>query len=247
MSSRYGILLMVIFVFPTMVSSQNQIPGKEKKKFRMWEDWSVNANLGQTSFFGDVSLFDDNLTEKLQNESDWGYGLIISKKINPVLSIGGQILFGGLKGQNKRSYFEAKLYEGNLNVSLNVVNLLLPENNSNFYIYGLLGVGQFMFNSKLVFNDPTESQRIEDTGVPEFVYMFGAGVSYSLSRAFDLTASMVMRQAQNDKLDISINNKDMDYYTYLCGGITYNIDFKKKPVNHSRHVKGRFPLNIRRK
>ncbi|MBN3035729.1 MAG: hypothetical protein JW861_09090 [Bacteroidales bacterium] len=236
------IILLQIIAMP--VSGQHWSE-KKHTKFRLWEGWSANLNFGQTSFFGDVSLFDDSFSEKLSNESDWGFGVIARKDINTVLSVGGQLLMGSLKGENKRAYFEAKLYEYNINACLNIVNLLLPNNNSRFFLFGVAGVGHFIFNSTLNFYDSSLGPKIEDTGVPEFVYMFGSEAYYQIIPNVDVTAGMVMRQARNDKLDLSVNNKDMDYYTYLSAGITYHFN-NDAGTGRKFRSRSRFPL-LRRK
>ncbi|MCD4745880.1 MAG: porin family protein [Bacteroidales bacterium] len=241
--SKYLIIFTLIFliILPDLLCGQSW--RNRRKKNGIWDNWSVNLNIGQTSFFGDVSIFDDNIDEKLSKESDLAYGLIISKKIHPIFTLGGQLLFGSLKGQNTGSCFKADIIEYTLNGTINFINLLLPDNNAKFYLIGILGVGQFNFKSKLVYFDPSLEDQIEDTGTPEFVYLFGAGFYYIINENFNLTGDMAIRQARNDKLDVSSNNKDMDYYTYISIGLSYKINNKSKSGRSSR---GRLPMRRRR-
>lgn len=235
-------IVFLMLLFP--VEGEAQLwANKKKKDFNLWTDWNFNVNFGQTSFYGDVSLYDDNFSEKLSKESDWAYGVIVRKEINPVMAFGVQVLSGKLKGENKRAFFEGEILEYNLNGTINVVNLLLPYNNSPFFLYGVVGIGQFLFNSKKVLvNTPTQEIETEDTGVPEFVYMFGSEGVFRINHFLDINAGIVLRQARNDKIDVTKNKDDWDYYSYLFAGVTYNLRDKSSTARDLKKIRGRYPM-----
>ena len=204
------------------------------KKFEWTKNWGVNLNMGATSFFGDVSLYDDDYADKLKKESSIGYGIIISRRINPLFNLELQFLKGKLKGKNSKSQFEADVLEYTFNTTLNIVNLLLPDNEGRFFLYAKMGLGQFRFSSRLTYKDPEKEDRIVDTGVPEFVFLLGTGAYYSLSPSFSFNAEVNGRMTNNDQIDGTKNKKDKDYYSYISLGITYNINNAKQ---HYRKIK----------
>lgn len=241
----YTFLLAAVLVLP-LLSSAQYWGTKKKYKFDLFDRWAFNVNFGKSSFYGDVSIYDDNFSEKLSKESDWAYGLIVRKEINPVISIGPQVLFAKLKGENSTSYFEGDIIEYNVNATINVMNLLLPSNDAKFYLLGMVGVGQFLFSSKkIVTNTGAQQEVTENTGIPEFVYMFGAEGAFRLTDNIDLMAGMVLRQARNDKIDVTTNKDDWDYYSYLLAGITYTLKTKETTSRNFKKIRGRYPMKKR--
>jgi OOP family OmpA-OmpF porin len=220
------LILFIIFAFPATTNAQYSKRLKPKK-FEWTKNWGINLNTGATSFFGDVSLYDDDYSDKLKKESSVGYGIIISRRINPLFNLELQFLKGKLKGKNSKSKFEADVLEYTFNTTLNFVNLLLPDNNGRFFLYAKMGFGQFRFSSRLTYKDPEKEDRIVDTGVPEFVFLMGAGAYYSISPSFNITAEANGRMTNNDQIDGTKNKSDKDYYSYISVGITYNINNAK--------------------
>jgi len=218
--------LFVSSLLPETASSQRW-GGHWKPGF--WDSWSVNVNGGLTSFFGDLSLYDTDIIDKLTKESGPAFGMLLSKHLSQdKFTITGQLLYGTLKGQNHTTVFNANIIEYNIQGRVKFINLFSPDNMSNFDVIGYMGIGQFRFKSEQYKIEDPSDKSIEDTGTPEFVYFFGFGLEYKLGDKFGVTANMGMRQAQNDKLDDLVKNKNYDYYSYLSLGFTYYIDSFKK-------------------
>ncbi len=217
------------------------------------DNWSFNGNAGLTSFFGDLSVYDSEIMEKLTKESGPAFSGILTKHFNDKIGVSGQLLYGGLMGENTAgTRFEAKFIEYNIQARLELINAIFPNNMSNFGIDGYAGLGQFMFQSTMWQQvDGIQQEQIQNTGTPEFVYFAGMGIYYKLTSKFAVTADMALRQAQNDKLDDFKKNDNMDYYTHVSFGITYYIDSFKKSSGFSRggSTKGRLPgrLPMRRR
>ena len=93
------ILLFVVCVLvPQSVNAQSW-GGKRSSGFM--DSWAVNANVGLSSFFGDLSSFDTEISKKITEESGPAYGLIATKYFfSDKIGISGQLLFGSLKGAN---------------------------------------------------------------------------------------------------------------------------------------------------
>jgi len=242
--AKYIILLFLLLAFLSSDLYSQQWGGKRKPGF--WDDWSANLNFGQTSFYGDISIYDDNIGKKLTKESGPAISIIGTKHIDNRFGVSGQILYGKLKGETTRASFEATITEYNLQGSVNMVNLFFPYNNSKMFFSGYAGVGQFLFNSEYQLFDESEENVIEDTGVPEFVYFFGFGASYEVNDRMLITGDMAIRQAQNDAIDTQRTNNNFDYYTYINIGLTYKI---RRLFNFSGYSskgrRGRFPMRRR--
>jgi hypothetical protein len=210
------------------------------------KNWSITANGGKTSFFGEVSLYDDELTEKLSKEGAWGFGVGLSNQVSPVFSLGGELIFCTLKGASTRSRFESNITEYSFNTTINLVNMLMPDNDANFFVYGKLGLGQFSFKSNLIFDDPSKEDKYTESKAPEFAFLLGGGVYYVVSHSFNINAEMVARLANNDKLDGTINKNDKDYYSYLSVGLSYKINNKPRDTRYFKRLGMKSPLIRRR-
>jgi hypothetical protein len=247
---KYLILaaLFVSFSLPETANSQGW-GGRWKPGF--WDKWSVNVNGGLTSFFGDLSLYDTDIADKLTKESGPAFGMLLSKNLAGKFDITGQLLYGTLKGQNSTTVFNANVIEYNVQGRVFFIDLFSPDNYSNFDVYGYVGAGQFRFKSEQYKIENPSEKSIEDTGTPEFVYFFGFGLEYKFMEKFGMTVDMGMRQAQNDKLDDLVKNKNYDYYSYLSIGFTYYIESFKKSSrggrsSFGRSGRGRAPMRRRR-
>ncbi len=254
MKKQIKLLLVVVvittFIVPETISAQGW-GGRWKPGF--WDMWSLNVNAGQTSFFGDLSLYDTDIVGKITNESGAAFSGVFSKHFNDKFSMGGQVLYGKLKGENSNAAFDASIMEANLHGKVNLINLIFADNVSDFDITMYGGVGQFVFKSVQVSKGEDGGRSVEDTGTPEFVYFFGAGIEYKIGDRIGVTADMSMRQAQNDKLDDLSKNDNYDYYSYVSVGVTYYIESlfggsKKRGGSFGRSSRGggRMPMRRRR-
>jgi hypothetical protein len=243
----YSIISLIFFIY--IISSFSSYGQYQKDPLfdkLIFKHWSININTGRTSFFGDVSAYDEELTEKLSKESSMGYGFIITRQISPVVSFGGQLLIGKLIGSTSASSFEANIFEYNIHLTLDAANLFIPNNDAHFRPYAKFGMGQFKFDSRLQFNDPEKEDLIVDTGIPEFLFTFGGGLNYMLSNSFDLNAEMSIKMVNNDKLDGKSSSNDEDYYSYLSFGITYKINNVTRTIRDTKKMGKRFPMVKRR-
>jgi len=224
-----------------------------RRKPGIWDNWSINLNAGVSSFFGDLSRFDTEIMEKLTKESGVAFSGILTKHINPKIGISGQLFYGGLQGANLSNVsFEASVIEYNAHLRVNLIKLLSPYSISKMSIEVYGGIGQFLFKTTQYDLRNNETQvKVKDTGTPEFMYFFGAGLSYKVSNKIEITLDAAMRQAQNDYLDDFVKNDNNDYYSYISIGVTYNIDSFSKSKGYHRlsYTQGRIPgvLPMRRR
>ncbi len=246
------LVLILCILVPQSLDAQSW-GGKRKAGFL--DNWAINANVGLSSFFGDLSKFDTEISKKLTQESGPAYGIIATKYfLNDKIGVSGQLLFGNLKGENNNKIsFESSFSEYNLHARFNLINIFSPYNMSKIGLEVFGGLGQFKFKTTQWDRSQEELKvNIHDTGTPEFVYFFGLGMFYKVSEKVRITADFSMRQAQNDKLDDLAKDDNNDYYSFVGIGVTYYIySFKKASVYGSRGsaTRGRYPgrLPMRRR
>jgi len=244
-------VLLTGIVIPEFISAQSW-GGRRKPSF--WDNWSVNGNVGLTSFFGDMSIYDTEIIDKFTKESGPAFGVIFTKYFSPKFGVSGQLLHGGFKATNSTgSSFTSSFMEYNFHARLNLVNVIWPYNMSNFGLNVYAGLGQFMFNTTAYSKTIEGTQKTETgTKVPEFVYFGGLGMSYKVNSKIGITLDLALRQAQNDKIDGVAKNDNYDYYTHVSLGVTYYIESLKKGNHYTRgggSTRGRFPgrLPMRRR
>ena len=229
--------------------------GGSKKQSGIWKNWSINANIGLTSFFGDLSSYDADIINKFSKESGPAFGGVLTKQFSPKFGISGQLLFGNLKGANQSNMsFESSFVEYNFHGRLDLLNVIWPDNLSNVGMVAYAGIGQFMFSStRTTLVEGKEETSVSNTGVPEFVYFLGTGLYYKIDEKYRLTFDLALRQAQNDRLDNYVRNDNYDYYTHIALGFTYNFESnnsKKHRVVRGGNTNGKFyrhlPMRRRR-
>jgi len=233
------------------------VPIKEYAQGRrsgLLRDVSINVSTGVTSFYGDISDYDNDIIKKYTLESGGAHSIKIKKGLVSNLSFSTQVLLGNLKGikVNKRTgnkyEFSTKLLEYNFAINYNISKAFSGRSsNFDFYIYA--GMGQFFFHSAFSSYIKVEEEyklsetREENTfknKTPEFVYFFGAFAEYKVTDNIGLILELGLRQAHNDKLDARYypgpnDNKPLtwDYYTNTSVGITYHFDKTRKGARWS--------------
>ncbi len=223
------ITIIILFLFVSTGISQTW--GGDGN-IRFGDLWSVNINGGITSYFGDLSIYDTDISSKLSKESGPAFGLLISKSVSNTFSFSGQFLIGSFKARNQNLSFETQFLEYNAKVNIDFVNMFAPNKPHNYGITGYIGVGNYLFNStkKEYFEEKVETSTTK-ARVPEFVFILGGGVFYKFVDDFSVTFDIGLRQSQNDKLDSYNHGTDYDYYSYMSIGLTYNIPTKaRKPM-----------------
>ena len=203
-----------------------------------WKLYSINANAGVLSYFGDLSQYDADPVNKLKHESQPAFSLIATKHILNKFGLSGQVLFGKLEGSNVKQHFSTNILEYNLHLRTDLVRLIFAKKEHRVGFSPYAGIGQFIFTTRstsygneLVTTDEIRSR------VPEFVYFAGAGLSCKMPYNLALTADLSLRQCRNDKLDGLVKNDNFDYYSYLNAGVTYNINsIIRQPVKNKARL-----------
>jgi hypothetical protein len=230
-----AIILLVVVSCP--VYSQNKMVNLRYQN-EIWKLWTIEANAGFLSFYGDLSSHDNSYLDKIKYETGPALSLNLTKHFNRLFAVSGQLLTGQLEGSNYNTSFEANLVEYNLNVRFNIFNLFYPNNNGKIGLAAQGGLGQFMFvSTQSVYHEGGSTMIKHDARVPEFVYFIGAGGFLRTTDKIGISLDFSLRQCQNDWLDVLVKNNDFDYYTYLSLGVTYYIDrIKKGPMKNKARI-----------
>jgi len=191
------------------------VTGQPIKYKRVYLDkYKVDFNLGIISYYGNYSVYDTNLINKLTQESGLSFSTKFGRQITPFLELSAQVLIGQLKGAKK--HYNSNIIEYNIQTDINFVELFTDNNGDKklgLLIFG--GVGKVYFNNTIA-----EFDTIYKSKVSEFVKIFGGSVSYELNKNSDIKATATLSQ-------YSKNN----YFTVLSIGYVYkivNIKLKKK-------------------
>lgn len=235
------VLAFLFFLPSAYLHSQNSVI---KIQNAYWNLYEFNIQSGYTSFYGDLSSFDNDFYQKMVHESGPAAGVTLTKHFGRLIGISGQLLFGKLHGVKNAISFDSKLFEYNLHLKFNVFNLVKPDNKGNFGINVQTGIGQFLFNStKLTYLEGEIKELSHGSRVPEFVYFVGGGMFYRSKTNFGITLDVGIRQCENDWLDVTFLNGNFDYYTYVSVGFSYYLqNLKITPIKN----KARIAYNDRR-
>lgn len=213
---------------------------------RLAEGWAVNANVGRTAFFGDVSLYDDQFEEKMAKEGSWAFGFGISRQISYVFALEGQVAIAELSGSNSKSSFVSDIDEYTVQLTADLVNMLIPDNRAGLHPYIKVGMGRFNYNTRLKYTDPNIPDLTTESSTPEFVILFGGGAYYIISNSFDANLELSARRMNNDRIDGTPDSESTDYYSYLSAGFVYKINNVPRDVRYYRKMGMRSPLIRRR-
>ncbi len=237
MKKKIQLLFFIVVLFvmdlPYFADAQ-QWSGSNKNTF--WNNWSLNVNAGMTSYYGDLSYYDSDLLKKLQNESGPAFGIIISKFLIPSVGISGQMLHGHFKGGNNNVAFKTSFLEYNIQACIDFVQLFVPDSPEKFSVNGYAGIGQSWFKTaSYVYNEGRSVSNNQQTEVPEFVIVFGTGLSYEIASNLSVTVDFALRSSQNDMLDNYTKNNNNDFYSYTNVGLTYCLkNLKKSDEGHAK-------------
>ncbi|MBM3436386.1 MAG: hypothetical protein FJY07_09260 [Bacteroidetes bacterium] len=220
-TGRFLVILLLLIMPGYFLQSQNSVIRNQNA---YWKVWAFNINSGITAFNGDLSIFDDNYYQKMVHESGPAAGLKLTRHLGRLLGITGQALVGKLHGGKRNTVFNSKLLEYNLHLTFNLYNLFVPDNRGNFGFNLQAGMGQFLFSSvKDTYLEGEVVQSSHGARVPEFVYFAGGGIFFRTKTNLGITLDVGIRQCDNDWLDVTVLNQDMDYYTYMSVGFTYYL------------------------
>jgi len=224
------LLLIVSLFLPFASFNQVYISSKSNNSLK---NWSFGVQAGLFSYFGDLSVYDSDLTNKIKKESGPAFGVSATKYFGKFTAVSGELISGQVKAKKDSISFESNIIEYNAQVQFDIIKLFFFDSNSNVSLLLLGGIGNVLFNS--IKYSKTENKNYS-TRVPEFIYFFGGRIEYHASRLIKVGLGISIKQLQNDKLDGTAKNSDYDYYSYANIGVAFKL-------NHSTQKRGSKKLN----
>jgi hypothetical protein len=222
------LLLLVLFNF-TNISAQSY---NKTSTFRGY--WQINANAGTSLFFGDIKQYKFAPVSNHENEWRYGGGLMLGKRISPVLGIRGQFVYGQLSGTRRswNMFFESNYIEFNLNASVSVRNIVRKYNSKQIWdAYVILGLGLTNFNTEV--KDLSTKKVTKKVGYGsgksfagrslQGMAMGGLGFDLKVTSRVNLNLETANRILNTDELDGFTNDFKYDVYNYTTFGISYKF------------------------
>lgn len=205
-----------------------------KKTF--FDNWYFGLNVGPTIFMGDVTQNYKTLKTDF-TASNIAFGLMLTKEINCVFSLRGQLMFGYTSG-SKDIYkggapanlsFESRFFNYNLNAKVDFIDIFDGGKcDRKFNFYGFVGIGFIDFQSKL-FKSGKEinSWGYGRTGtykwVTEISIPYGLGIDFRLGKRIKVNLDFEVIWIDGEKMDRTVGEYAHDAFFYPNLGISYNI------------------------
>lgn len=243
--SLYRILLFsVLFVgcFGHLMAQKQDTTAKTS----FWSNWKAEAHFGSTFFYGDIS--DNNV---MPYPRDWrlGYGLTLTKYINPNWGVRGHFVNGKLAGKRKElnSYFSNSFFELSLQTTYNLASLFwTPGLDYRYSVYGIFGGGLMNYNASRyqigtgnIMSNETADPTNKDAATMQGNLSGGLGADFNLTDNLHFVLETSFFGLNSDKLDGYIGSSGKnDVFQYTSLGLGYSFDFAatktKKAVSTER-------------
>ncbi len=247
-----------------------QIPKKDTKEY-FNNSWMIDANIGRTNYYGNLS--DKSFFEKLKDETKFAYGITLSKQITPVIGLRVQLLNGKLTSSKDSCveenlmnlYFNSDIFEYNISSTFDLSNLIWGYNyDRKLNFYTAVGLGMANWKTKLMEQGTNKVIATNGFGgrgpnkrTTEFVLPICLGLNYNIIDNLSINLETSMRILNSDILDAKEGGRlNNDMYSYNSIGITYkfgvrnNVHIYKREKNKNKEKnkgKSKKPRNRRKK
>jgi tetratricopeptide (TPR) repeat protein/outer membrane protein OmpA-like peptidoglycan-associated protein len=202
----------------------------------------INGNGGITQYFGDL-----NKQDFYNKKFKFAYGFNLGYQINPVFGIRGQFMNGKLAGEreSKNLKLESSIWDGSLDLTVNLSNLIGGYKERTISFYGFGGGGMASFSSRLTkLSDGTFVQangkgNPPASAVNKFIFPIGFGASAAVAKKIDV--NLEYRDCflfSDDQLDMFTAIKKDDHYGYASLGLTYKL----LPNDNIKYMANNFDL-----
>ncbi len=225
-------VIVLLVLFTSNLSAQTTEKSKDNLFYQYWQ---VDFNVGTTLFFGDVKQYKILPAE---NELRIGVGFQLMRQISPVLGVRGQMVYAQVSGVRRQwdRYFQADLFEFNLNAKINLSNLISGYKSRLIDVYTTVGLGFINYNSQLI---ETSTEKIireigygngESFGGRSFngIGVLGLGFDIKISNSWHVNLESANRMMNTDIFDGWIGGFKYDVYNYTSVGITFKFGQSKE-------------------
>ncbi|NOR88299.1 MAG: hypothetical protein GQ527_11890 [Bacteroidales bacterium] len=235
---RANNLILLAILFMGMVSHSFA----QKRRINSYDDraWFIGAEGGANIFFGDIKYW-DYFPNVEYNELTFGGGLQFGKFLSPKFLLKGNLHYATLSGTKKTTNllrtFDTKLYEGSLNLNINLFQLFNNRPNLNkISAWGEIGIGYSRWQT-LLYNTRTgdtinnlnwDSKQYQTA----FMIPIGMNIKYYLNKKFSIDLFSSLRFVNSDLQDAKEGGIVFDYY--WINGIAINYHLSQHHKTRSR-------------
>lgn len=204
-------------------------------KSRNETSWFVGLNLGMTSYYGNLAVFNRDPLLKFQKESKFAFGFVAGKSFNRFIGARAYFTYGGLKAENNdlQVIYDAKLTSFGGQFIIQFATLIgrmdyVPD----YALYGITGVGMLSTKPEIL-SIPTEdmpnSVPIDSLNyssqVSSFDFNIGLGGSYEIFNQVDINAEISYHMSFSEELDLCPGSGN-DNFLHLSLGAIYRFGFQ---------------------
>lgn len=249
-------LKLILFIGLFLLTSANLLSQGTSKTF--FRDWEVSANIGMTSFYGDITdkknrLFTNTPFHRyFYEDRGLGYGFMLEKNMNNSLTLRGSFIHGKIVSHSsaEQLYFDAVFNEYYLGASYDISNMIWGEaRNQDWEFYGFLGIGFTDYRSWLY--DMKTDELVDRTGygaerwldgkrqmATETTIPFGIGFSYMILDGVSLSIETGIHGLNTDILD-SYKSDDASVEGFGYTSLAFSYNFNVPSLRGYRSYRGR--------
>lgn len=228
-------LLLALIILLKVGTSYGQQTEPEKEKYNQFY---VGLNGGTMISFSNIKTTDFFPTSK---ELSFGGGAVFGYQITPFWSVQAQFIAGQTKGVKEKwlnggaanLISNTNSMEFDINTTVSILKIVAPHIKANEYIdlYGLVGIGNINFNSKLK-SSITDATIESVNKTNAIVFPVGVGVKFKINENWNVGIESNLRSMITDKFDAFMRNTNPnDKYSYTHIGVQYIFGKNKKSLN----------------
>lgn len=228
------IILTVFIILLFSVFSEAQMR-YQLHKSRNETSWFAGFNLGMTSYYGSLAVFNRDPLLKLQKESKFAFGFVLGKSFNKFVGARAYYTLGGLKAQNNdlQVIYDAKLNSFGGQIIVQFTTLIgrmdyVPD----YALYGIIGAGMLRTKPEILTiptEDDPESIPIDSLNyssqVSSLDFNIGLGGSYEIFDQVDINAEISYFLSFSEELDLTSGGGN-DNFLHLSLGAIYRFGFR---------------------
>jgi uncharacterized protein YegP (UPF0339 family) len=228
-------LLIGLFLLPILLVGQDSEMNKDHStpSSNEFNRWNVTLNGGPTLIWADLSDEMASPFAKLFSpQMGYGYGLIITRKLNPSFSVNLDYLGGFMQGtktawsdnSSADRNFKTSFNEFSLNVEVDAMNLLFENKDQRWFApYAKFGFGYNFYNPSIY--QTSTSTLISSASYNHYFIPWGGGIRTDLNKHWSLRLESTFQHTLTDDVDgyASTFSDVDDIYNFTSIGVTYHI------------------------
>lgn len=200
---KVSVLVVSLSLIASVAKAQNSSNDSYLKRSvysNNYNSWSGGITLGNVALDGDLRSFGEDETYL-----EFGAEVFVTKQINSIFGVQGEIIYGELGGQNvaiARKTTDGDFFNVTVNGLLYLTNIgVSNKEDKKFNVYLKLGIGVVRFDAVTTNLNNENFDIREQPSTTEIEIPVGLGVRYKLNNKFDLEVASTMHSVFGDGLD----------------------------------------------